>query len=148
MILCPAGPGAAPPLDCSRYWVNTSQWNLLDYPALVFPVTTVDPAVDVWDEGYIVMNEQDPHNHVLCKNPSPFYLLCLCDPSAAYRMQIVIQRSIGERQYRYSWWVGGMRMRRLVLCEISYQLGSALMPKQVIEAFEYIQEQIGVPFTK
>ena len=38
IILCPAGPGAAPPLNCSRYWCYTSQWNLLDYPALVFPV--------------------------------------------------------------------------------------------------------------
>ena len=38
VILCPAGPGAAPPLNCARYWGYTSQWNLLDYSALVFPV--------------------------------------------------------------------------------------------------------------
>lgn len=38
VILCPAGPGAAPPLDCARYWAYTSQWNLLDYSALTFPV--------------------------------------------------------------------------------------------------------------
>jgi amidase len=38
VILCPTGPGAAPPLNCARYWGYTSQWNLLDYPALVFPV--------------------------------------------------------------------------------------------------------------
>jgi hypothetical protein len=38
VILCPVGPGAAPPLNCARYWGYTSQWNLLDYPALVFPV--------------------------------------------------------------------------------------------------------------
>jgi amidase len=37
-ILCPVGPGAAPPLNSARYWGYTSQWNLLDYPALVFPV--------------------------------------------------------------------------------------------------------------
>jgi amidase len=39
VILCPVGPGAAPPLNCARYWSYTSQWNLLDYPALVFPVS-------------------------------------------------------------------------------------------------------------
>ena len=70
VILCPAGPGAAPPLDCSRYWSYTSQWNLLDYPALVFPVTMVNPAVDVRDDTYVPMNEQDRYNHDLCKKPS------------------------------------------------------------------------------
>lgn len=40
VILCPAGPGAAPPLDCARYWAYTSHWNLLDYSAMTFPVGT------------------------------------------------------------------------------------------------------------
>jgi amidase len=40
VILCPTGPGAAPPLNCARYWGYTAQWNLLDYPALIFPVST------------------------------------------------------------------------------------------------------------
>lgn len=38
VILCPVGPGAAPPLETAKYWSYTSQWNLLDYPAAVFPV--------------------------------------------------------------------------------------------------------------
>ncbi|KAK8081014.1 hypothetical protein PG997_008832 [Apiospora hydei] len=38
VILCPAGPGVAPKLDAARYWGYTSQWNLLDYPAVVFPI--------------------------------------------------------------------------------------------------------------
>ncbi|KAI0012464.1 amidase [Xylariaceae sp. FL0662B] len=37
-ILCPVLPGAAAKLDTSRYWGYTAHWNLLDYPALVFPV--------------------------------------------------------------------------------------------------------------
>lgn len=40
-ILCPAGPGAAPPVDCARYWAYTSQWNLLDYSASIFPVRAI-----------------------------------------------------------------------------------------------------------
>lgn len=39
VILCPVGPGAAPPLDNAKYWGYTSQWNLLDYPSLSFPVS-------------------------------------------------------------------------------------------------------------
>ena len=65
VILCPVGPGPAPRLGNSRYWPYTSQWNLLDYPALVFPVTKVDPSKDVKDEGYTPMNEKDKYNHDL-----------------------------------------------------------------------------------
>jgi len=55
-ILCPVAPGVAPPLDCARYWASlipismrfaanskqsyTSLWNLVDWPALVFPVSS------------------------------------------------------------------------------------------------------------
>lgn len=65
VILCPVGPGVAPPLDCSRYWGYTAQWNILDYPALVFPVTKADPAVDTIREEYRPMNEKDAYNHDL-----------------------------------------------------------------------------------
>ena len=66
VILCPVGPGAAPLLDNSKYWGYTSQWNLLDYPALVFPVSKVDSRVDLVEEAYKAMNEQDEFNHRLC----------------------------------------------------------------------------------
>ncbi|KAH7048395.1 amidase signature domain-containing protein [Macrophomina phaseolina] len=65
VILCPVGPGAAPPVDNAKYWGYTSQWNLLDYPSLVFPVTQVDPAIDVKDESYKPRNDQDDFNHKL-----------------------------------------------------------------------------------
>ncbi|PGH20748.1 hypothetical protein AJ80_03508 [Polytolypa hystricis UAMH7299] len=38
VILSPAGPGVAPAHNTAKYWGYTSQWNLLDYPALVFPM--------------------------------------------------------------------------------------------------------------
>ncbi|KAF4541784.1 Acetamidase [Lasiodiplodia hormozganensis] len=65
VILCPVGPGAAPPVDNAKYWGYTSQWNLLDYPSLVFPVTEVDTTVDVKDEAYQPRNDQDAFNHQL-----------------------------------------------------------------------------------
>ena len=67
VILCPVGPGVAPLIDTSRYWGYTSQWNLLDYPALVFPVSRVNPEVDVVEPGYRPMNERDEYNYKLCK---------------------------------------------------------------------------------
>lgn len=65
VILCPVGPGVAPLLDTAKYWAYTSQWNLLDYPALVFPVTRVDSKVDLIKD-YKPMNEKDKFNHKLC----------------------------------------------------------------------------------
>ncbi len=62
VILCPAGPGAAPPLDHARYWGYTSQWNILDYPALVFPVTRADPSPQDAFEGREFMSPKDAEN--------------------------------------------------------------------------------------
>ena len=44
----------------------TSQWNLLDYPSLVFPVTTVDQEKDQAETGYQPRNEKDQFNYKLC----------------------------------------------------------------------------------
>ena len=73
VILCPVGPGVAPLLNTAKYWGYTSQWNLLDYPALVFPVSKVDPKVDVADEEYKPMNPKDAFNHQLCEWHQPSY---------------------------------------------------------------------------
>lgn len=65
IILCPVGPGAAPLLEHSRYWAYTSTWNLLDYPAMVFPYSQVDQDKDHVEVGYAPMNEQDDWNYKL-----------------------------------------------------------------------------------
>lgn len=67
VVLCPVGPGCAPPLDCARYWGYTAQWNLLDYPALVFPTGLQCSDVDAVEEGYQPRNEKDEYNYKLCK---------------------------------------------------------------------------------
>lgn len=73
VILCPAGPGTAPLLNNSKYWCYTTQWNLLDYPALIFPVSKVDPKVDVVDKHYKPLNEKDEFNYKLCQfTATPF----------------------------------------------------------------------------
>ncbi|GAB1214132.1 hypothetical protein ATERTT37_003292 [Aspergillus terreus] len=59
VILCPAFPTPAPLHDTSRYWGYTSLFNLLDYSALVFPVTRVDPERDAKDTSYTPKNEFD-----------------------------------------------------------------------------------------
>jgi amidase len=62
VILCPVGPGSAPKLDTSKWWGYTSQWNLLDYPALVFPVDKVDMGKDSGRIEYTPRNAKDKHN--------------------------------------------------------------------------------------
>ncbi|EEH21528.2 hypothetical protein PABG_03744 [Paracoccidioides brasiliensis Pb03] len=72
LILCPATPGCAPPHETSRYWGYTAHWNLLDYPGVVFPVTTVNPAADLRDENYQPRNEKDLYNHDLYTGPERY----------------------------------------------------------------------------
>lgn len=65
VILSPVGPGAATPHGKAKYWNYTSQWNMLDYPAASFPVTTVNPLLDVKEEDYVPLSAQDQWNHDL-----------------------------------------------------------------------------------
>ncbi|KAG0645545.1 amidase [Hyphodiscus hymeniophilus] len=62
IILCPVGPGAAPKIDTAKWWGYTSQWNLLDYPALIFPVDKVVVAKDGEKTDYQPRNEKDKYN--------------------------------------------------------------------------------------
>ncbi|KAI1960812.1 hypothetical protein LOZ58_003885 [Ophidiomyces ophidiicola] len=90
LILCPTTPGVAPPHECARYWGYTSQWNLLDYPAAVFPVTKVDPAQDAREEGYVPRNDSDRYNHELYTGPERFQ-------GAPVSLQLVGRRFFDEK---------------------------------------------------
>lgn len=65
VLICPVGPGGAAPHNHSKYWGYTAHWNLVDYPSVTFPVTSVDPKVDVVDESYVPRNDKDKFNHEL-----------------------------------------------------------------------------------
>ncbi|KAF2719156.1 amidase [Polychaeton citri CBS 116435] len=68
VVLCPVGPGCAPPIDCARYWSYTSQWNLLDYPSIVFPTgLSCQPELDPAETTYTPRNAHDKYNHELYK---------------------------------------------------------------------------------
>lgn len=66
VVLCPAGPGAANCLNTSRYWGYTSQWNLLDYPAIVFPAGMVSQSLDTQPNDYLPLGPDDKYNYELC----------------------------------------------------------------------------------
>ena len=73
VILCPVGPGAASPLECTKYWSYTSQWNLLDYPALTVPTgMRVDLNQDLKTDEYTPRNEDDKFNYELCRSFTPY----------------------------------------------------------------------------
>ncbi|EPS43680.1 hypothetical protein H072_2341 [Dactylellina haptotyla CBS 200.50] len=61
VLLTPVGPGVAPQHGTSKYWSYTSMFNLIDYPAAVFPVSKVDERDNgVWN--YVPTGEQDKVN--------------------------------------------------------------------------------------
>ncbi|KAF2741480.1 putative glutamyl-tRNA amidotransferase subunit A [Polyplosphaeria fusca] len=125
VILCPVAPWAAPLHDTAKYWCYTSQWNLLDYPALVAPVTKVDLAVDVVEQTYVPKNEKDKYCYDLCK----------------WRM-----RAVGIDRYAD---IDKDNPENYANAPVSLQLvGRRYEDEKVIEAMEYIQEKIGSPFAK
>ncbi|KAI0482954.1 amidase [Xylariaceae sp. FL0804] len=79
VILCPAGPGVAPRLGTARYWGYLAQWNLLDCPAVVFPLggERVEAAAGrdgdgdprggrgAYPEGYEPRGDADRYNYEL-----------------------------------------------------------------------------------
>ncbi|KAI5299383.1 hypothetical protein KEM56_003289 [Ascosphaera pollenicola] len=90
VILCPAAPGVAPQHETSKYWPYTSQWNLLDYPAVVFPVTTINPAKDLPDTEYKPRNKQDAYAQSLYTDPEVFR-------DAPVGLQVVGRRHFDEK---------------------------------------------------
>ncbi|KAF1966479.1 amidase [Bimuria novae-zelandiae CBS 107.79] len=71
-VLCPVGPGVAPKHNTSKYWWYTSQWNLLDYPAVAFPVTKVDNNIDKLDANDRSLSAHDSFNRELW-DPEEFH---------------------------------------------------------------------------
>ena len=67
VILSPTGPGVATAHNTAKYWGYTSQWNLLDYPAVVFPVSKVNAGRDMPGESMNPMTGIDEEHWKLCK---------------------------------------------------------------------------------
>lgn len=98
---------------------------MLDYPAVVFPVTKVDQSIDVAEEGYVPRNEKDKYNYELCKTSN---LVTWPNYGSA---------NIWDEDAPQSY----------TNAPISLQLVSKRYnDEKVIEALEYIQEEIGLPF--
>lgn len=110
VVLCPVGPGAAPPLDHARYWGYTAQWNLLDYPALVFPVTKVDQKLDAVESDYKPMNEKDEYNYKLCELFLTSHGIIRADKDQ------MTQKHTSRHQCRCSLLGGDMKTRRYDQC--------------------------------
>jgi amidase len=71
-LLCPVGPGVAPRHKTAKYWSYTSQWNLLDYPGVVFPVCKVDKHIDNWENNDQSLSGHDDDNRKLW-DPEEFH---------------------------------------------------------------------------
>lgn len=71
-LLCPVGPGVAPKHNTAKYWNYTSQWNLLDYPGLAFPVCKADKEIDKWSGDEQILGKLDQENRDLW-DPEEFH---------------------------------------------------------------------------
>ncbi|CAF4349449.1 unnamed protein product, partial [Adineta steineri] len=71
-LLAPGAPSAASQHGTSRWWGYTSVWNLLDYPAVIFPVTVVDPVKDQVETDYKPRNTLDADNYNLYTSPTAY----------------------------------------------------------------------------
>ena len=49
----------------------TAVWNVLDYPACVFPVTRVNPVLDVQRPRQEFLNDKDKANYDFCMSCLP-----------------------------------------------------------------------------
>ena len=82
VLLCPVGPGPAPRHDTAKYWGYTAQWNLLDYPAAVFPTGLRATGTEPFDENFEAFGEDDQINHDACEyyksDPPVKANQCLC----------------------------------------------------------------------
>ncbi|CAF3627241.1 unnamed protein product [Rotaria sordida] len=89
-ILTPVGPSAAPKHGTAKWWGYTSIWNLLDYPAAVFPVTTVDLVKDQVEIDYKPRNTLDEENYKLYTSAQSYV-------NAPISLQVVCRRYNDEK---------------------------------------------------
>lgn len=127
VILCPAGPGVAPSHNTAKYWGYTSQWNLLDYPAVVFPVAKSDKNVDRPDK-YKPMSGADLDHWALCKN--------FGSPNGDALADLKLQYKTDSPE----------KFEKL---PIALQLvGRRFEDEKVLGILDYITRSIGLPFGK
>jgi Asp-tRNA(Asn)/Glu-tRNA(Gln) amidotransferase A subunit family amidase len=89
-LLTPVGPSAAPQHGTAKWWGYTSVWNLLDYPAAVFPVTTVDLVKDQIEINYKPRNALDSENYKLYTSPQSY-------ANAPIGLQVICRRYNDEK---------------------------------------------------
>ncbi|KAK0627317.1 amidase signature domain-containing protein [Immersiella caudata] len=58
-LICPVAPGVASIHNTAKYWAYSAVWNLLDYPALAFPLRNVDKNRDLVEHRDDFLSPQD-----------------------------------------------------------------------------------------
>jgi Asp-tRNA(Asn)/Glu-tRNA(Gln) amidotransferase A subunit family amidase len=66
-LLCPVGPAPAQPVGTTKYWPYTSMWNLLDWPAAVFPTGLRVEETDDDMREEEARNEDEAHLYRTCE---------------------------------------------------------------------------------
>ena len=78
-VICPLAPFPAARRERFAYYGYSTWVNALDYTSVVVPVTTVDKKVDVKEEWFTALDEQDKSIQDDCKCARRFLSsLCCC----------------------------------------------------------------------
>ncbi|CAF1196962.1 unnamed protein product [Rotaria sordida] len=93
-LLAPVGSSAAPQHGTAKGWNYTSLWNLSDYPAVVFPVTTVDFVKDQVEVDYKPRNALDNENYKL-------YISVESYSNVSIGLQIICRRFNDEKVMKF-----------------------------------------------
>lgn len=80
-MIVPVTASVAPPLDTTRYWGYTSVWNLLDYPGIAFPASSLFPG---WEED-LASESYTPQTEMEASTFANY------DPDVAQRMPVGLQ---------------------------------------------------------
>lgn len=90
-VLSPVAPTLAPPHDTTRWWGYTSYWNLMDYPAAVFPVGRLD--ADTYRAADVPADSTLPSD---ARNPTEEFIRAQWSPRTYHNASVGLQL-IGHR---------------------------------------------------
>ncbi|TFK38849.1 amidase signature domain-containing protein [Crucibulum laeve] len=105
-VISPSAPFVAPPHGLNTYANYTMIWNVLDYPALVIPVSKVDQTLDTKQSAHTFYGTEDQANYDLYEpetfKNAPISIQVVArtlEEEAVIAMSEIVDKALKEREY-------------------------------------------------
>lgn len=134
-VLCPLAPFPAARRGRFAYYGYSTWVNLLDYTAVVVPVTNVDKGVDAADKGYKPLGEEDKAVYEGCGFTQSFPSTV---PDLLTAMQM-IQRSMTVPMFLSNLWGGGFRRRKCWLLRSMWAMPCIQSRETATSVYEFFR---------